>query len=234
MDLGFTGDMFTWCHRRARDACIKARLDRRHNMIRGLKNARGVWEEGPESVEAIVLEYFGQIFKANKVCTPEKATSVVGARVSRQMNCQLTRVITSEEVQKAVFEMSPDKSPGSDEGLTSMLRAAEEGRMLTGVKISTGSPNINHILFADATLIFCKATLEEGTKVVNILWDYEEALGQKINFEKCSVSFERRTTWEVRSRVRAVLHINEVPNQGKYLGLPSHSGRSKKEVFGFV
>ncbi|GAA0176210.1 hypothetical protein LIER_42042 [Lithospermum erythrorhizon] len=28
LDLGYTGEAFTWCNRRDKDACIKARLDR--------------------------------------------------------------------------------------------------------------------------------------------------------------------------------------------------------------
>ncbi|GAA0144405.1 hypothetical protein LIER_04862 [Lithospermum erythrorhizon] len=90
-----------------------------------------------------------------------------------------------------------------------MLSVAEERKMLT-------------------------ATHEDWANVVDILRDYEEASGQKINFGKCSVSFEKRTSLEVLHRVGALLHINEVPNQGKYLGLPSHIGKSKKEVFGFI
>ncbi|GAA0176209.1 hypothetical protein LIER_42041 [Lithospermum erythrorhizon] len=102
-----------------------------------------------------------------------------------------------------------------------MLREAEEWKVLTGVKISAGSPSVSHILFEDDTLIFCKATIEEGGTVILILRDYEEVLGKKINFDKCGVSFEKRTSRDVR-------------NQGKYLGLPSHVGRSKKEVFGYI
>ncbi|GAA0148549.1 hypothetical protein LIER_36747 [Lithospermum erythrorhizon] len=72
-----------------------------------------------------------------------------------------------------------------------MLREAEERIVLNGVKISSGSPSINHILFADDTLIFCKATLEEGETIMKIVSDYEEASGQKINYDKCIISFEK-------------------------------------------
>ncbi|GAA0185048.1 hypothetical protein LIER_32336 [Lithospermum erythrorhizon] len=91
-----------------------------------------------------------------------------------------------------------------------MLREAEERKVLTGVKISAGSPSISHILFADDTLIFCKATEDEGGR------------------------FEKRTSSEVRQRVSIVLPIVEVRDQGKYLGLPLHIGRSTKEVFGYI
>ncbi|GAA0165256.1 hypothetical protein LIER_20702 [Lithospermum erythrorhizon] len=63
-----------------------------------------------------------KIFKANKVCTPEKATFTAGNRISREMNCQLTRPLTSEEVQNVVFEMSPNKSPGPDVSCNGVAR----------------------------------------------------------------------------------------------------------------
>ncbi|GAA0159877.1 hypothetical protein LIER_16557 [Lithospermum erythrorhizon] len=96
------------------------------------ENNEGSWEDGADEVENIVVEYFGQIFNANEVCNPEKATFAIENRVTSAMNCQLTRAVTSEEVRKAVFEMSPDKSPVPDEGLTCMLREVEERRVLTG------------------------------------------------------------------------------------------------------
>ncbi|GAA0141176.1 hypothetical protein LIER_02380 [Lithospermum erythrorhizon] len=38
----------------------------------------------------------------------------------------------------------------------------------------------------------------------------------------------------MRNRVGAVLGMREVADQGKYLGLPSHIGRSKREVFRYM
>ncbi|GAA0143480.1 hypothetical protein LIER_04153 [Lithospermum erythrorhizon] len=52
------------------------------------------------------------------------------------------------------------------EGLTCMLRDAEIKKGLTGIKISRESPKINHILFTDDTMIFCKANKEEGNEVM--------------------------------------------------------------------
>ncbi|GAA0187509.1 hypothetical protein LIER_34797 [Lithospermum erythrorhizon] len=43
-----------------------------------------------------------------------------------------------------------------------MLREAEERKGLSRIKISRESPSINHILFSDGTMIFCKASRSEG------------------------------------------------------------------------
>ena len=42
-------------------------------------------------------------------------------------------------------------------------------------------PILTNLLFADDSLLFCRATFEECAKVLNILEDYEHALGYKVN-----------------------------------------------------
>ncbi|GAA0182266.1 hypothetical protein LIER_30347 [Lithospermum erythrorhizon] len=61
------------------------------------------------------------------------------------------------------------------EGLSCMLRDGEERKALTRVKISRESPNISHILFADDTMLFCKASGAEANEIMRILQDNEEA-----------------------------------------------------------
>ncbi|GAA0166078.1 hypothetical protein LIER_40115 [Lithospermum erythrorhizon] len=120
------------------------------------------------------------------------------------------------------------------EGLSFMLKKAEMKKKLTGVKVSRGSPIISHILFADDTLIFYKASKEEGTTIMHILEGYERALGQHVNIDKCSVSFEKRTSESQRKIVIKATKMKEVADQRKYLGLPSQIGRTKKEVFRYI
>ncbi|GAA0139421.1 hypothetical protein LIER_35086 [Lithospermum erythrorhizon] len=120
------------------------------------------------------------------------------------------------------------------EGLTSMLRMMEARRALTGLKIRRGSPSVSHILFAEDTFVFCRATVEEGETFMQILEDYELASGHKVNVEKTTVSFERRTRGRSREAVMRILKMKEVEDQGKYLGLTSHISRTKKEFFKFV
>ncbi|GAA0175901.1 hypothetical protein LIER_44004 [Lithospermum erythrorhizon] len=96
---------------------VAAMLRRRKNRIVGIEDAEGVWQEGSERVEDEVLMYFGDIFRANDICNPKRATSIVDHKVTDEMNGHLTRAVTSEEVRKAVFEMPVDKSFGLD-GMT--------------------------------------------------------------------------------------------------------------------
>ncbi|GAA0152536.1 hypothetical protein LIER_10991 [Lithospermum erythrorhizon] len=102
-----------------------------------------------------------------------------------------------------------------------MLKATEGRKVLTKIKVGSNSPQINHILFADDTMLFCKASVSESTGVMQILRDYERASGQKVNVNKCSVIFEARTPEGLRQRIQQVMGMREVKDQGKYLGLPS-------------
>ncbi|GAA0166457.1 hypothetical protein LIER_21606 [Lithospermum erythrorhizon] len=115
-----------------------------------------------------------------------------------------------------------------------MIREAEECKSLTRVKISKDSLSMNHVLFADGTFIFCRAIDREGIEAMRILREYETTSGQKVNVEKCSVSFLSQTPHPMRRTILGVLGTREVSDQGKYLGLPLQVGRTKKEVFRYI
>lgn len=111
-----------------------------------------------------------------------------------------------------------------------MLKHQEVNGSLQGHKICANGPIISHLLFADDSIFFCKATVEQADLIVHILRYYGEALGQKININKSSVVFGKGLG-EARRKFVTIVDIREVLSQGKYLGLPSHIGRSKNRAF---
>lgn len=64
-----------------------------------------------------------------------------------------------------------------------------------------------------------------------ILQLYEQASGQKINKEKSAITFSKLAPEELKDRVRNELQITKEGGAGKYLGLPEHFGRKKKDLF---
>ncbi|XP_031101849.1 uncharacterized protein LOC116005749 [Ipomoea triloba] len=86
----------------------------------------------------------------------------------------------------------------------------------------------------DNSLLFFKATGQEAGVIKNCLNEYEAMSGQAVNFHKSSVCFSRNTMEEDREEVALVLGVNQAPNFGKYLGLPSFVGRNKKAVFSYI
>ena len=88
------------------------------------------------------------------------------------------------------------------EGLNGLIKKAEVQGDIHGYSLCRRGPKLTHLLFADDSLIFCRATMEECGKVLNILKEYEEASGQKMNRRKplCSLAslYRRRKSMESR------------------------------------
>ena len=113
------------------------------------------------------------------------------------------------------------------EGLSNLLQKAKVGKELTGVKISRGAPVITHLFFADDSLVFCKADIQEAGKLMKILKVYEKATGQLINMDKSSVFFSKNTIQSVREKICHTMGSIQQIGQGQYLGLPMIITRSK-------
>ncbi|GAA0144627.1 hypothetical protein LIER_05023 [Lithospermum erythrorhizon] len=103
-----------------------------------------------------------------------------------------------------------------------------------GIRQGRHCPSVSHILFADDSMIFCRATEEEGRELMKILEMYEVASGQRVNVGRSSINFEPQVIPEVREHLVRIIGIREVQDQGKYLGLPSYIGRTKKAVFAYM
>ncbi|XP_074300083.1 uncharacterized protein LOC141631292 [Silene latifolia] len=111
-----------------------------------------------------------------------------------------------------------------------LCKAAEMGQ-IHGMRVCRGPPRISHLFFADDSILFIKENAEECLKVANIISQYEQASGQKINFDKSEVVFSKKVGVQRRDMIKELLGFREVDKHEKYLGLPTIIGRSKKVVF---
>ena len=68
------------------------------------------------------------------------------------------------------------------EGLSCLLKSSSESSV-SGIKVAPTAPTINHLLFADDSLLLFKASLEGSNVVSNLLDTYCGASGQRINNE---------------------------------------------------
>lgn len=80
-------------------------------------------------------------------------------------------------------------------------------------------------------MFFVQASKESAIALRAILTRYEEVSGQIINKEKSSITFSHRAPMEVKRMVHDELQIQKEGGVGKYLGLPEHFGRKKKDLF---
>ncbi|XP_057248296.1 putative ribonuclease H protein At1g65750 [Beta vulgaris subsp. vulgaris] len=117
------------------------------------------------------------------------------------------------------------------DAFSQMVKQKVVSKEIHGAKASRNGPEISHLLFADDSLLFTRATRQECLTIVDILNKYEAASGQKINYEKSEVSFSRGVSCEKKEELITLLHMRQVDRHQKYLGIPALCGRSKKVLF---
>jgi hypothetical protein len=117
------------------------------------------------------------------------------------------------------------------EVLSSHLQYADHIKMLSGVPTSPKGPRLNHLFFADDSLIFCKAQPEDWNILIAILSSYERASGQMLNRDKTSIFFSRNTTQAAKECILQLSGIPATQRYDRYLGLPSLVGRSRVREF---
>ena len=86
-------------------------------------------------------------------------------------------------------------------------------------------------MFADDSIIFCRATADECNRVIKVLEDYEADLGQKLNKDKTSLYFNKNTSRETKEYVKEKFGARIVQHHEKYLELPPLMGKGKRKAF---
>lgn len=150
------------------------------------------------------------------------------------LNNQVVGIVLPERGIRQGDPLSPYIFILCGEVLSDLCKRGQEVGNLTGLRVSRNSPKLNHLLFADDTMIFTTTDAHSCSTLVTILQNYEQASGQMINPQKSSISFSSKTRAEVRTRVKNQLGIDKEGDVGKYLGLPKHFGRKKKDLFSSI
>ena len=120
------------------------------------------------------------------------------------------------------------------EGLNGLIKHVERSGDIHGFSLCRRGPKLTHLLFADDSLPFCRATMEECGKVLELLSKYEEASGQKVNKSKTSIFFSKTTNAEVKRDIKEAWGVSEIMHYERYLGLPSFVGKGKKASFNYI
>ncbi|XP_019170536.1 PREDICTED: uncharacterized protein LOC109166101 [Ipomoea nil] len=120
------------------------------------------------------------------------------------------------------------------EGLSVLLQRAQDKGLIHGCRVARGAPPISHLFFADDSLLFFRANMQEASEIKNCLLLYESLSGQKVNYHKSSICYSRNTGQYDKDMEAQILGVTQAPNFGKYLGLPSFVGRNKKAAFAYI
>ena len=98
------------------------------------------------------------------------------------------------------------------EGLHGLINSAVRRGDIKGFLLCRGGPELTHLLFTDDSLLFCRATLEECEKVLQILESYKQASGQKVNRNKTAFFFffSKATSDTVKLAIKTTMGLQEI------------------------
>jgi len=120
------------------------------------------------------------------------------------------------------------------EVLSDMIDRDQRNDLITGISIAINAPPISHLLYVDDIILFCRAKPEEAKAIMNILKEYQKASGQKVNMEKSQMIFSPNISMEFEKEFQHHLPIKTSARIHKYLGMPTHFGRSKEQDLNFI
>jgi hypothetical protein len=121
----------------------------RKNRIRKLRRGDGVWVHDMNEMIGMVNDYFKTLYDKDDNVNPQVVSSLFEACITSDMNDELCKPFTDEEIGNALFQIGPLKAPGLDgfptrffqrnwgvlkeDVINVVKRFFEEGRMPEGV-----------------------------------------------------------------------------------------------------
>ena len=91
-----------------------------------------------------------------------------------------------------------------------------------------------HLLLADDSILFLKATKNNATVTQQILSEYCEASRQLVNLVKSSIFFCKACPQTVCDEMRLITKVENESLNEKYLGLPTDVGRMSNGAFKYL
>ena len=117
------------------------------------------------------------------------------------------------------------------DGLVNLLFKEINDGNLTPLKIARNSPGISNLLFADDSLLFFKATVDQARVIRRVLENFQKGTGQLLSESKCSILFSEICPAQSREEIKSTLGVISSSFESKYLGLPTPEGRVKDDNF---
>lgn len=118
------------------------------------------------------------------------------------------------------------------ETLSAALENQRREKKITGIQIAKGVKNVNHIIFADDTLLLGGASSIIVRRFKKVLDDFLQGSGGMLDYTTCRIY-----SWNTPPRImQNISQILEIPIQARwthftYLGLPIAKENIKAEVW---
>ena len=170
---------------------------------------------------------------------PNKLVSLISSCMSTVsysvlLNGQLVGNIKPIRGLRQGYPLSPHLFLLCAMGLQGLIKKAETNGDIRGVSICRNGPRVSHLFFADDSVLFCWAKVEECQRVLDLLSIYEKGTGKKINREKTNIFFSANTYQDMQNQIQQLLGVPAICLYEKYLGLPALVGHAKKQSFVYI
>jgi hypothetical protein len=86
----------------------------RRNKIKKLKDLDGAWKDSPSDMERMANSYFQELFTRDPTLQPDALLNLTHEKVTPDMNIDLCKDFSDEEIGDALFQIGPLKAPGVD------------------------------------------------------------------------------------------------------------------------
>lgn len=120
------------------------------------------------------------------------------------------------------------------EGFSALLKQEQQEKEIQGVSFGRTGLNVTHLLFADDSIVFLEASEVSLLELHSILNTYEQASGQKVNYQKSSIFFGKGCDEQMKATLKNSVGIDSEALNERYHGLPTLVGRSKDGCFKYV
>ncbi|XP_060974510.1 uncharacterized protein LOC133039622 [Cannabis sativa] len=115
-----------------------------------------------------------------------------------------------------------------------MLLAKEAEGLITGFKVSSRSPSITRLMYADDTVVFCKANIKDVGVVLECINEYGSWSGQQLNVQKFAYIFSGIMARDTQLEIVDRLGFRKLGTEDKFLGNPILWTKSKVKDFEFL
>lgn len=102
---------------------------------------------------------------------------------------------------------------------------------MEGLTVCRGGPIISDFFFANDSISFDQASIEECTTLQRLIVVQEHASRQQLNKFKTSLFFSCNTPWEIQEEIKNRFRAQVIRQHEKYLGFTSLVGRNKRYSF---
>jgi hypothetical protein len=137
-------------------------------------------------------------------------------------------------VSSVSFAVLFNGSPREEFRLSCLLKRNNQSPTLHGLKVAPAVLAVNHLLFADDSLMFFQASSVGALALKDVLDKYCNSSGQRINMGKIFYFLSKGCPEGVREVIKNTLEVQRETLKEKYLGMPSDVGKEKGGAFKYL